>query len=307
MRYNNYHKHDHESNIETPDVIVKPKDYMKRAVELGHTTYFTTNHGGSGNVFEAYDLCKKYNLKCIFGAEAYYVDDISYKRHKDLEFINKLYKATVMQVLKEMNINFKFNINEYLRLNDIDSKEYKTNLDNLSKILKLTKNIREKIEEKYNERLDIIKKYDNKNYHIVIIGLTKNAYKKINKILSLANTEGYYRHPRVDLNMLLSLPKEEVVITTACVAGRLFVDNYIEKFLLPLKNHFGNNFMLEVQNHNEDIQIKWNKKVLELSKKYNIPIIHGCDSHYILPEDSKKRDKYIRGKGIYYQDEANLY
>lgn len=306
MRYNNYHKHDHESNIETPDVIVKPKDYMKRAVELGHTTYFTTNHGGSGNVFEAYDLCKKYNLKCIFGAEAYYVDDISYKRHKDLEFINKLYKATVMQVLKEMNINFKFNINEYLRLNDIDSKEYKTNLDNLSKILKLTKNIREKIEEKYNERLDIIKKYDNKNYHIVIIGLTKNAYKKINKILSLANTEGYYRHPRVDLNMLLSLPKEEVVITTACVAGRLFVDNYIEKFLLPLKNHFGNNFMLEVQNHNEDIQIKWNKKVLELSKKYNIPIIHGCDSHYILPEDSKKRDKYIRGKGIYYQDEANF-
>ena len=34
MRYNNYHKHDYYSNVRTPDVIVSPEDYMKRAVEL---------------------------------------------------------------------------------------------------------------------------------------------------------------------------------------------------------------------------------------------------------------------------------
>ena len=49
-RYNNYHRHDYYSNIRTPDVIVSPEDYMKRAVELGHTTFFTTNHGCSSNV-----------------------------------------------------------------------------------------------------------------------------------------------------------------------------------------------------------------------------------------------------------------
>ena len=32
MRYENYHKHTHYSNICTLDVITKPEDYMKRAV-----------------------------------------------------------------------------------------------------------------------------------------------------------------------------------------------------------------------------------------------------------------------------------
>ena len=30
------------------DVVVKEEDYCKRAVELGHTTVFTTNHGVQG-------------------------------------------------------------------------------------------------------------------------------------------------------------------------------------------------------------------------------------------------------------------
>ena len=54
QRYNNYHKHTHYSNIRTLDCVSKPEDYIKRAVELGHTTYFTTEHGYQGNIYEAY-------------------------------------------------------------------------------------------------------------------------------------------------------------------------------------------------------------------------------------------------------------
>ena len=53
-RYNNYHKHSHYSNLRTLDCISKPEYYMKRAVELGHTTYFTTEHAYQSNIFEAY-------------------------------------------------------------------------------------------------------------------------------------------------------------------------------------------------------------------------------------------------------------
>ena len=73
--YCNHHKHTHMSNISSLDCIVKPEEYMKRAIELGHTEYFTTEHGYQGNIFELYTLCQKYNLKCIYGAELYYVDD----------------------------------------------------------------------------------------------------------------------------------------------------------------------------------------------------------------------------------------
>ena len=52
MRYNNYHKHSHRSNIYTPDTHIKNEAYAKRAVELGHTTLFSTEHGYGGSIFE---------------------------------------------------------------------------------------------------------------------------------------------------------------------------------------------------------------------------------------------------------------
>ena len=75
MRYNNYHKHDHKGNPWSLDVVVKEEDYCKRAVELGHTTVFTTNHGVQGDIFTWLDCSKRYGLKMIYGTEAYYVHD----------------------------------------------------------------------------------------------------------------------------------------------------------------------------------------------------------------------------------------
>ena len=75
MRYNNYHKHDHYGNPWFIDTITKPEDYCLRAIELGHDSVFTTNHGVTGNIFEWIDLAKKYNLKLRYGIEAYYTDN----------------------------------------------------------------------------------------------------------------------------------------------------------------------------------------------------------------------------------------
>lgn len=75
MRYNNYHCHTHDSNIMTPDCIIKSEDLAKRAIELGHTSLFTTEHGYAGNIFKKYDVAKKYGLKFVFGIEYYYVEN----------------------------------------------------------------------------------------------------------------------------------------------------------------------------------------------------------------------------------------
>lgn len=79
-RYENYHKHDHESNITTLDCVVKNIDYINRSLELGCKNYFTTQHGWTGKYLEAYDLCKKNNLKMVYGAELYMVKD---RKEKD--------------------------------------------------------------------------------------------------------------------------------------------------------------------------------------------------------------------------------
>ena len=224
MRYINYHKHTHYSNIRTLDCIVKPEDYCKRAVELGHTEYVTTEHGFQGNIFEAQTLCEKYNLKPIYGVEAYYVDDM------------------------------------------------------------------------YD-------KSDRTNYHLILIAMTEQGRKDINRILSLANTEGFYYKPRIDLNCLLSLNPTDVVITTACVAGRMFKNDWVEKFFKPIYSHFKDHFFLEVQSHIHPTQIAYNQKIMTVARKYDISIIHANDSHYILPEDSKYRDLFLKAKGIFYEEE----
>ena len=77
--YINYHKHDDDTNFVVLDVVVGVEDYLKRAVELGHKSFFTTNHGSMGDIFKAKTLCDKYDIKCYAGLEGYIVEDNSQK------------------------------------------------------------------------------------------------------------------------------------------------------------------------------------------------------------------------------------
>lgn len=150
------------------------------------------------------------------------------------------------------------------------------------------------------------KEKDKSNYHIVIIAKNNQGYKEINKIMSEANISGYYYKPRIDDELLFSLNPSNVIITTACVAGRLRNLEGAEEWILRMKEHFKDSFYLEVQNHNVDIQKEYNKRLLEYADKYNIQIIHANDSHYIKPEDAKYRDLFLKAKGITYEDESNF-
>ena len=87
MRYNNYHKHDSMSNLSSPDSNASQEDYIKRCIELGHTNYFTTNHGNFGDIFEARTLCDKYGLRCIAGIEGYIVPNPLEKDNRNYHII----------------------------------------------------------------------------------------------------------------------------------------------------------------------------------------------------------------------------
>ena len=143
---------------------------------------------------------------------------------------------------------------------------------------------------------------DKSNRHLIVIALNDNGVKRLNKILTIANKEGFYYKPRIDHELLMSLNPNDFVITSACVAGILNDENLVKELSDKFKEHF----FLEVQNHNQDIQKEWNKKALYFKDKYNIGLIHGNDSHYILPEDSKYRDLFLKAKGYNYENEDNF-
>lgn len=148
---------------------------------------------------------------------------------------------------------------------------------------------------------------DNTNAHIVLLAKNENGRRKINGILSDANEFGYYYKPRVDEASILSLPADDVFVTSACVAFWKYDDDYMELFVKKLSDHFGGNFMLEVQNHNTDEQKALNKRILELSQKYSIRIIAGLDSHYIRSDQTDERDYYLESRGTKYEDEDGWY
>ena len=149
---------------------------------------------------------------------------------------------------------------------------------------------------------------DKSNCHIIILAKNDNGRRKINLALSKANEDGMFNgRPRLDFELLFELPKDDVFITSSCIA---YWNKYedIEDITLRFKEYFGDNFYLELQNHNTDLQKEKNKMILELSKKHNIDIIAGMDSHYI--EETKgniMRDKILEYKGIHYEDEDGWY
>ena len=143
---------------------------------------------------------------------------------------------------------------------------------------------------------------DRSNNHLIVIALNDSGVRQLNKILSIANEDGYYYKPRIDCELLMSLNPNDFVITTACVAGILKNKDLV----LELYKKFGNNFLLEIQNHNEDIQKEFNLLALQYNKEYGIKLIHGNDSHYINKEDSKYRNIFLKAKGIIYEEEGNF-
>lgn len=147
---------------------------------------------------------------------------------------------------------------------------------------------------------------DRRNYHLIIIAKNKNGYKQINSIMSEANTTGFYYKPRVDDELIFKLSPNDVIITTACIASRLRDIEGAEDWIIKMKEYFKDNFYLEVQNHNVESQKEYNKRLLEYSKKYNIPIIHANDSHYIYEKDNKYRDLFLKAKGITYGEEDSF-
>lgn len=223
-KYINYHKHDHVSNIFTPDVNVKPIDYVNRIIELGYDTYFTTNHGSGGDIFDSREVCDANNINCKFGIEGYIVPDAFEK--------------------------------------------------------------------------------DSRNYHIILIPKTNKARKKLNLASSHANEEGFYYKPRFFMSDLLdNFNDDDLYITTACIAGLLKDDDSINQIFLPLYEKYGKNIMLEIQNHDVDIQKSINEKAIKYHKELGLYLIAANDSHYIYPNQAKERLELLKGKGINYGDE----
>lgn len=146
---------------------------------------------------------------------------------------------------------------------------------------------------------------DRSNCHIVLLARTDKGRKAINKILSIANKDGYYARPRIDLELIDQLPYDDVMITTACIA---FWNKYddIADIVRHLAESFPH-FYLEVQAHDTPAQKELNRRIIQISEELLVPIIAGCDSHVITESQMLDRDELLKSGNIHYEDEDGWY
>lgn len=146
---------------------------------------------------------------------------------------------------------------------------------------------------------------DRSNCHIFIGAMNEKGRRALNDVLSEANLTGFYGQPRLDTPLILSLPKDDVIVTTACVGYWKYDD--ADEITARFADHFGKNFYLEVQYHNTDTQIRLNHRILELREKIGSKLIMGCDSHYILPNQEQARTDFLISKDLSYPEEDGWY
>ncbi|MBR2742900.1 MAG: DNA polymerase III subunit alpha [Clostridia bacterium] len=140
-------------------------------------------------------------------------------------------------------------------------------------------------------RFDKMSEYDSESYHFILLAKNETGYKNLIKIVSAAYTEGFYRRPRAD-EELLSAHSEGLIGMSACLAGKIARTINAGDFdaakaaALKYNEIFGSgNFFLEMQDHRIEEQKEVNEALVRMSRETGIPLVATNDAHYIAPGD----------------------
>lgn len=137
------------------------------------------------------------------------------------------------------------------------------------------------------------------NYHAILIARNQEGVEELNRLIALSSDdEHFYYKNRVDFDTFLKI-SDNIITTSACLAGplnKLDEDNpYFS--LLAAKFTF-----YEVQPHKNSEQVSYNKKLLELSQRFNKPLIAATDAHSINEYKAQCRTIFLKAKHIDYDE-----
>ncbi|PIE73329.1 MAG: DNA polymerase III subunit alpha [Deltaproteobacteria bacterium] len=134
-----------------------------------------------------------------------------------------------------------------------------------------------------------------KSYHLVLLAMNHTGYKNLMKMASIAQFEGFYYKPRIDMEVLKEY-NEGVIALTACLQG--IVPNAILKKDLPrarkkaeeLYEIFGDRLYFELQENGIAAQQSVNDGLKELGREMGIKLVATNDCHYLTREEAKAHE-----------------
>lgn len=306
-RFVGLHAH---SNMSIGDAIGLPQEHIEFALNNGMDGLCLTDHGNQNGLshqqIKAEELKKKgIKFKAIPGIEAYYVDSLS-----EWENLYRQAKANGSLAPKRKSKKTEIELvgNEQIDAEELieDTKEEKLVTDDDSSGTV----IEDEGESKSNKYKDPIKQRN----HLVVLPKNSDGLKSLFKMCSESYIDGFYKYPRIDLDMIRKHAKGNLIATSACIAGNLskiVFDNttnievisnenfeLIQKLLKDkveiFMEAFGGkeNFYPEIQMNKLVPQHLVNMHLIELSKRHGYNLVVTCDSHYSNPKHWREREIY---------------
>lgn len=143
----------------------------------------------------------------------------------------------------------------------------------------------------HRSRFDKDPKVDNIRYHLTALVKNEVGYKNLTKLVSKAHLEGFYYKPRVDKSLIQD-HHEGIIFLSGCFQGeipRLLGLGRMEEAKTVArwyKDLIGDDFYIELQEHDKDLH----DKMLEIATELNIKIVATHDSHYLRKEDQSAHE-----------------
>jgi len=132
-------------------------------------------------------------------------------------------------------------------------------------------------------------------YHLVLLVMNETGYRNLSRLVTLGHLEGFYYHPRVDMELLREYNKGLLALS-ACLKGHvpylIGMDRMdaAKKQAEELSAIFDDRFYLEVQANKLREQEKVNRALRELSMDLSIPMVATNDCHYLNRADAMAHD-----------------
>src|SRR5215218_3118035 len=144
-------------------------------------------------------------------------------------------------------------------------------------------------------------------YHLTLLARTAEGYRNLMKLCTAGYLEGFYRKPRVDIELLRKYGKGLICLSGCLSAevpirileGRL---DEARRLLLEYAEIFDAVY-LEMQDHGIPDQRRVNEGLVKLNRETGLPLVATNDSHYTTRSDARMHDVLLCiGTSKFYND-----